>query len=451
MRSASVDDSRSTSLSSIGLAPNLKKANIAGNYTDEFGLSELENQLKAFTQEKSGRRKTKNATTCTSHSSGTKENPKFKINNVLQKKVHEVVPRSLNNSTNVGTAKSKSKETTKAGKNTFNLNKENINMFNLIKQSMQSESTIPVAELLRKQTTRNSFSTAMKDTATFNASKNLKMAANAKPSITPVLKSKPLTNMKTVDDSTVSNSSAAGELIDTNTLIKLISSLEKQRTANKPKKNKYLQDYERSKTNCIKFRGCSLERRNRHSKSFTINISPRMINRAERLLSMNKSKYSISSTSCRRQRPTAIVTCGNSSPYKLIDTEVKKVKSKHRKDVAYMKKNMARRLKRTIQEMEGQAVHELTKQEENHKKAVFKITKNWEVERQSLEDRNKFLEQENVFIRNELNEYKGSHDSMIKEIERLKKIIDDLEEENDAYKEHIAAQIQHENYMKNNK
>jgi len=129
---------------------------------------------------------------------------------------------------------------------------------------------------------------------------------------------------------------------------------------------------------------------------------------------------------------------------------MKKVRSKNRRDVAYIKKNMNRKFKRTMREIEDQAIFELNRQEENHKKAVNKITKNWSAEKHHLEERNSSLEQENGFIRRELEEYKASHDNQIKEMERLKKIIDQLEDENDSFKDHIAEQINYETLKREN-
>jgi hypothetical protein len=139
------------------------------------------------------------------------------------------------------------------------------------------------------------------------------------------------------------------------------------------------------------------------------------------------------------------------SPYELMEAEIKKLRAKHRKEMLYIKKNMNRKFKMAVKEIEDQAVFELKQQEENHKKAVNRISKSWNIEKQEIENRSMAVEQENFFLKNELNEYKASHDTMIKEIERLKKIIDDLEEENDAYKEHIAGQINYEHQKRENR
>lgn len=169
-----------------------------------------------------------------------------------------------------------------------------------------------------------------------------------------------------------------------------------------------------------------------------------MICNAERLLSLNNSyNYNKRSLSHSRFARYPNVTFG-SNPMNIIDQEVEKVKAKHRKDVMYIKKNMNRRFKRIIKEVEDQAKSEIDRQEESHKRAVFKITKNWNSEKATFEEKNKYLEQENNFLRNENNEYKQKHDLYILEIERLKKYIDDLEDENEAYKQHIAARMNYD-------
>ena len=86
----------------------------------------------------------------------------------------------------------------------------------------------------------------------------------------------------------------------------------------------------------------------------------------------------------------------------------------------YIKKNMNRKFKRILKEVEDQAKLEIDRQEESHRRAVFKITKNWNSEKATLEEKSKYLEQENCFLRNENNEYKQKHDLYIMEIERLK-------------------------------
>lgn len=76
--------------------------------------------------------------------------------------------------------------------------------------------------------------------------------------------------------------------------------------------------------------------------------------------------------------------------------------------------------------------------------------KKWTVERASLEESNLYLTQESEFLKNELDQYKVSHDNMIKEIERLKKYIDDLEDENDEYKQHLAQFITNQEHKQAN-
>jgi chromosome segregation ATPase len=161
-------------------------------------------------------------------------------------------------------------------------------------------------------------------------------------------------------------------------------------------------------------------------------------------------KPMLTGRSYTRSRANATAMC-NESPNKYFDTEIKKIKSKQRRDIVYIKKNMNKRFKRIIKEIKESSNKELASQDDNHKKAVMKVTKNWTEEKLSLEDRARDAEQENNFLRNELNEYKSSHDSMIKEIERLKKIIDEVEDENDAYKEHITTQVNIENERRENK
>ena len=73
-----------------------------------------------------------------------------------------------------------------------------------------------------------------------------------------------------------------------------------------------------------------------------------------------------------------------------------------------------------MKEFEQSAIQELQVQDQNHKKAVMEITKTWTEEKQAMEDRIRELEQQNSFLRTELNDYKASHDNMIKEIERHK-------------------------------
>ena len=135
----------------------------------------------------------------------------------------------------------------------------------------------------------------------------------------------------------------------------------------------------------------------------------------------------------------------------IIEKEIEKVKSKHRRDMMYIKKNMNRRFKRALKEIDEQAKWEIDTQEETHKRFLFKITKNWNLEKATLEEKNKYLDQENTFLKNEINDYKQKHDSFIMEIERLKKYIDELEEENDAYKDHITTRMNLEAMNKLNK
>lgn len=191
----------------------------------------------------------------------------------------------------------------------------------------------------------------------------------------------------------------------------------------------------------------SLERINRHSKSFIINISPRMISKAEKMLSLNASTISHGARSCSRSDYT--IGCGH-TPAKGNNKEIMKIKSKHRREIMYIKQNMNRRFKKNIKEFEEDTVRQFNNQEINHKKAVVKITKDWDKERHRLESRKNELEGENNILRTELAEYKDSHDSMIKEIERLRKIIENFEEENEAYKDHINTHINMENEKREN-
>lgn len=133
-----------------------------------------------------------------------------------------------------------------------------------------------------------------------------------------------------------------------------------------------------------------------------------------------------------------------------LDAEIKRLKDKHKRDVMYIKKNMTRKFKRALKQLEDASKLEVSRIEDSHKRAVMKVTKDWTAERTRLEDTNRYLDQENKFLKQELQEYKTSHDTQIREVERLKKYIDEIEEENDAYKEHIAAQINYETTRREN-
>ncbi|CAI2358837.1 unnamed protein product [Moneuplotes crassus] len=272
------------------------------------------------------------------------------------------------------------------------------------------------------------------------------------------------------------------EKADTSTLIKLIANLEKKKKTKKnsknlskaylksskaqislqhskdewtknifnkpkPKRQKYLKEYKRSKNSMLKCQNISVHKKNRHSRSFVINISPKVITRAERMLNQSSDHSRPRARSCSRSNYS--FTCG-----KFVDTdydkEIQKLKAKHRRDMMYVKKNMNRKFKRTIKQIEIQTDKRFIEQEQNHKKAVLKITKDWEEEREELDRKVTEFGQENKFLKNELREYKESHDDMIKEIERLKKIINSLEDENDAFKQHIHSQMIMENEKRQN-
>ena len=113
-------------------------------------------------------------------------------------------------------------------------------------------------------------------------------------------------------------------LVHTNILLKMFNDLKKFKKSKKPKNSEFLKSYNRSKGNCIAFKDVSLVRKNRHSHSFTININRNVLNRADKLLKVFATSRNATS-------------CHDNAYHNSENTEIKKLKAKHRREMAYSK------------------------------------------------------------------------------------------------------------------
>lgn len=235
--------------------------------------------------------------------------------------------------------KSSTKTETKRSEKSVNKNKENVNFINqnIMNVSHASNQLRDTREKSKNNETRNKLNDPTILTASFNQKKVGLHGYNSKTLHTPNFESYNTSERKQLNESYISKSDSKPG-VDTNMLIKLIKDLQKKtKKTKRVAKSNYIKDVTQHKGNYLSFKDFSAARRNRHSRSFTINVNKNNMSNVHRIF--NAMSNSRSAASCHD-------TINHSSE----SDEIKKLRTKHRREMMYMKKNAAKKIKMILKQ-----------------------------------------------------------------------------------------------------
>jgi len=228
---------------------------------DDFGLRDLENQFKNKSKLKISLGKKNKKSRVISKNSVNKHKTLLESQITLDNTKSKSRKNTNKSSKKKSATKPQTGHDTKRSQHSVSKNKENINFINqnILNVSSVSAKLRTSKPQPLKDITRNNFNEQNLLTASFNHSGKAKLNIS-KTLQTPDFPKKVTLSNKINDSIATQPLNQKIDLTSSDTILKMISSLQKQKPKSKPLP-KYIKDYQRTKSNCINFKDISLLRK----------------------------------------------------------------------------------------------------------------------------------------------------------------------------------------------